>query len=221
MNHGLKPTLLSGLTGAVARTDRFQTFLDRVARWWLARRTATRPAPDWREENHQRIARLRARGVRIGEECWVLTEAFSTEPYLVELGRHVAVAGGVQFITHDGSVWLRREQRPEVQHFGRIVVGDNTFIGHEAIVLPGTTLGRDCIVGAGSVVRGEIPDNSLVIGNPGRIVGRASLALERMLLGETTLDSFNWSAERRREVLEQLLCAPPAPPAAPAKPETS
>ena len=61
-----------------------QNFLDRVARWWLARRAAV-PAPDWREENRERIARLRARGVQIGEGCWVLTENFSTEPYLVQL----------------------------------------------------------------------------------------------------------------------------------------
>ena len=195
-----------------------QNFLDRLARWWLARRAAA-PAPDWREENRERIARLRARGVQIGEECWVLTENFSTEPYLVQLGRHVGVAGGVQFITHDGSVWLLREQRPDVQHFGRIVVGDNTFIGHNAIVLPGTTIGRDCLVGAGSVVRGEIPDNSVVVGNPGRVVGRASLALERMIRAEATLDSFNWTAEKRREALAGMRWASPAPGTADPKPE--
>ena len=63
-------------------------------------------ASDWRSANATRIDALRRRGVRIGEQCIVLTEQFSTEPYLVELGNHVAVAGGTVFLTPDGSVVL-------------------------------------------------------------------------------------------------------------------
>ena len=134
-----------------------------------------------------RIATLRQRGVRIGEGCQVLTTAFSTEPYLVELGNRVGVSNGTQFLTHDASVWLTRPERPNAQVFGTIRVGDNTYIAENCLILPGTTIGSGCVIAAGSVVRGAIPDNSLVVGNPGRVVGRASLlkgchvGLDRML----------------------------------------
>ena len=123
----------------------------------------------------ERIESLRRRGVRIGEGCELFTTAFSTEPYLVDIGNHVGISGGTEFITHDASVWLIRPERPNAQVLGRIRVGDNTFIGENCLILPGATIGAGCVIAAGSVVRGEIPDNSIVIGNPARVVGRASL----------------------------------------------
>jgi acetyltransferase-like isoleucine patch superfamily enzyme len=123
----------------------------------------------------ERIEALRRRGVRIGEDCRLYTTSFSTEPYLVELGNRVAISGDVKFITHDASVWLIRPKRPRAQVFGRIRVGDGTFIGESCLILPGTTIGAGCVIAAGSVVRGNIPDNSIAIGNPARVVGRASL----------------------------------------------
>ena len=179
---------------------RFGRFLDRAARWWLRRRAPS--AAEATAESDARIARLRAQGVRIGQGCAVLTDAFSTEPYLVRLGDRVVVAGGVQFLTHDGAIVLLRRERPGAQSFAPIVVGDDTFIGQNALILPGTTIGRGCLIGAGSVVRGRIPENALVIGNPARVVGRASLLLRRMQSAPGTIDSFEWASERRRRELE-------------------
>lgn len=147
------------------------------------------------------VRRLRARGVRIGEDCRIYTKDFSSDPYLVALGDGVCIAGGVKFVTHDGSARLRKSHRPNIQFVGRIDVGANTFIGENAIILPGTNIGRDCVIGAGAVVRGAIPDNSLVVGNPGEIVGRASLMLDRLERSANALDTFNLPAQRRREVL--------------------
>jgi acetyltransferase-like isoleucine patch superfamily enzyme len=135
--------------------------------------------PDNADDAQQRIERLRKKGVKIGEGCLILTEEFSTEPYLVELGNHVGVSGGTIFLTHDGSIWLLREKRPEIQHVGKIIVGDNTYIGQNCIILPGSRIGSNCVIGAGTVVRGEIPDDSLVIGNPCKIIGQASICLMR------------------------------------------
>ena len=50
--------------------------------------------------------------------------------------------------------------------FGKIKIGDNVFIGMNSLILPGTTIGNNVIIGAGSVVRGKIPDNSIYSGNP-------------------------------------------------------
>lgn len=51
-------------------------------------------------------------------------------------------------------------------------VGDDTFIGTDAVVLPGVAIGKRCQVGAGSVVTKDIPDFSIAVGNPARIIKR-------------------------------------------------
>ena len=51
-------------------------------------------------------------------------------------------------------------------------IGDECWLGHGAIILPGTTIGRHVVVAAGSVVRGDIPDYCVVAGAPARIVRR-------------------------------------------------
>ena len=51
-------------------------------------------------------------------------------------------------------------------------VGDNTLIGMGAVIVSGARIGRDCIVGAGSLVTGRtvVPDGSLVLGNPAKVI---------------------------------------------------
>jgi acetyltransferase-like isoleucine patch superfamily enzyme len=51
-------------------------------------------------------------------------------------------------------------------------IGDGSWLGHGTIVLPGSDVGRHVVVGAGSVVTGEIPDFSVAVGNPARVVRR-------------------------------------------------
>ena len=51
-----------------------------------------------------------------------------------------------------------------------VQIGSGSWLGCRAIVLPGTRIGRQCVIAAGSVVRGDIPDHSVVAGVPGRIL---------------------------------------------------
>lgn len=51
-----------------------------------------------------------------------------------------------------------------------IIIGDNVFVGADAIILPGTKIGSNVIVGAGAVVAHDIPDNSVVVGNPCKVI---------------------------------------------------
>jgi len=53
-----------------------------------------------------------------------------------------------------------------------VSIGAGSWLGTGAIVLPGTTIGRNVVVAAGSVVRGEVPDHSVVAGVPARVVRR-------------------------------------------------
>jgi maltose O-acetyltransferase len=51
-----------------------------------------------------------------------------------------------------------------------IKIGDNCWLGGGVIVCPGVTIGNGCTIGAGSVVTKDVPDRSVVVGNPGKVV---------------------------------------------------
>ena len=67
----------------------------------------------------------------------------------------------------------------------RTTIGPRTFVGAGSIVLPGVTIGADCVIGAGSVVSRDIPDGSLAVGSPARVVGTTAEhgARHRELIG--------------------------------------
>ncbi|MBL9202945.1 MAG: acyltransferase [Opitutaceae bacterium] len=97
--------------------------------------------------------------------------SFGTEPWLVTIGDHVTIAGGVSFLTHDGATWLARDGAGRRFRYARIEVGSRVFIGANAVLLPGVRVGSRVIVGAGSVVTRSVPAGAIVAGNPARIVG--------------------------------------------------
>jgi acetyltransferase-like isoleucine patch superfamily enzyme len=149
------------------------------------------------------IAKLRAKGMRIGENCRIYTKITSTEPYLITLGNNVSLAGGVQLLTHDGSMQLFRNKYPNRQMFGKITIGDNTFIGQNAIITCNTEIGANCIIGAGSVVRGTIPDNSVVMGNPAEVVMRTEMVEHLFLSSPNCLETLHLPHEKRKEALKK------------------
>jgi carbonic anhydrase/acetyltransferase-like protein (isoleucine patch superfamily) len=93
---------------------------------------------------------------------------FSAEPYLVTLGDNVFISIDASFVCHDGSTLPFRKDIPDLELAGEIIVGNNVFIGTKALILPGITIGNNCVVGANSVVTKNVPDNCVVAGNPAR-----------------------------------------------------
>ncbi len=151
--------------------------------------------------NKVRIEFLRSKGAAIGENCLIFTIAFSTEPYLISIGNHVVVSAGTTFITHDGAVWIFREKYPNLTIFGRIIIGNNTFIGMNCTILAGTEIGSNCIIGAGSVVRGNIPDNSVVMGNPAKVIMKTSIIEMFMIKNKNRIDTKHMNPIQRKEAL--------------------
>ncbi len=112
-------------------------------------------------------------GVKIGENCRILSlkaNTFGSEPYLIEIGNHVTITSGVRFITHDGGVWIFREQKPNIDVFGKIVIGNNVFIGINAIIMPNVTIGNNVVIGAGSIVTKNVPSNTVCAGVPAKVL---------------------------------------------------
>jgi acetyltransferase-like isoleucine patch superfamily enzyme len=150
-----------------------------------------------------RIRQLRRWGVKVGEDCLILNDSFDSEPYLIEIGNHVAIASGVRFITHDGGVWSFRNKFPELDCFGKIKIGDNCFIGLDAIILPDTEIGNNCVVGAGSVVKGKIPDDSVVMGNPAKIIMKSSFLENLYTYNRNSMNTKLFDENEKRKILTE------------------
>lgn len=111
-------------------------------------------------------------GVTVGQGCFISTRNFSSEPYLIEIGNHVRIAGETSFFTH-GGIWPLRKlyNDPKLDHFGKIKIGDYSYIGEKCMIMPGVTIGERCIVGGGSIVTKSVPDGCMVAGNPAKFIG--------------------------------------------------
>jgi acetyltransferase-like isoleucine patch superfamily enzyme len=100
----------------------------------------------------------------------------------VEIGDDVLVSWGCTFVDHDSHSpsWERRSGDVRDTYIGRkdwngvtvrpVVVRNKAWIGFNVIVLKGVTIGEGAVVAAGSVVTRDVPDYTLVAGNPARIV---------------------------------------------------
>lgn len=110
-------------------------------------------------------------GVKFGKNCHFMTRNWGSEPYLIEIGDHVSTSSGVKFITHDGSVRVLRQIYPELKNIdliNRICIANNVFIGIDSIILPGTIVESNVIIGACSVVKGRLKSNSVYVGIPAK-----------------------------------------------------
>ena len=96
---------------------------------------------------------------------------------MISLGDRLVISKNVQFLTHDyslttGLICLGDFPKTDCAFKKEIKLGSNVFIGLNVILLPGTSIGDNVIVGAGTVIRGDIPSNSIVLGNPGVVVSK-------------------------------------------------
>lgn len=119
------------------------------------------------------VGYARSLGVQVGEGCQFFglgRAAWGSEPYLITLGNRVYIVSGARFLTHDGTVLLFREEHPDIDLVAPIRVEDNVFIGTNAVILPGVTIGHDSVIGAGAVVTSDIPPRSIAVGVPAKVV---------------------------------------------------
>lgn len=86
--------------------------------------------------------------------------------WLIDIGDNVTMAPRVHILCHDAST----KQFLNYTKIGRVRIGNNVFIGAESVVLPGVTIGNNVVIGANSTVTHDIPDNSVAVGSPARVI---------------------------------------------------
>lgn len=115
--------------------------------------------------------------------------------WLITIGDDVTLSNKVQILAHDDTTRI-------YTGYGRIApvkIGDRVFVGANSTILMNTTIGNDVIIGAGSLVTGNIPDNSIVAGVPAKIIGKTSEYIarekERMENGLVFDSSFTYQRD--------------------------
>lgn len=144
---------------------------------------------------------MRKTGVKIGKNCRLFSADWGSEPYLIEIGDHVVVSNNVRFLTHDGAVWVLRQEYPDLDIFGSIKVGNNVCIGFNAVLLPNTIIGDNCIIAAGSVVKGKVPPDSVVFGNPAKVIMPLHMQKRLMLMNKFRFNSKGMSYIQKKKML--------------------
>ena len=90
------------------------------------------------------------------------------------IGRNTDIGSGCKIIDNDFHPLPYSERFPkerlDLLRKRPIVIGEGCFLGANSIILKGTILGKNVVVGAGSVVCGTFPDNVIIAGNPARII---------------------------------------------------
>lgn len=154
------------------------------------------------------IEESRKLGVRIGARCEIHpSTSWGSEPYLISIGDHVRITKNVQFVTHDGGVWVLREKYncPDIDLFGRIRIGNNVHIGLNAVILPGVSIGDDCIIAAGAIVTKDVPSGEIWGGTPAHLIEKTEQYYEKNR--RRFIPSKNLSREEKRSTLENCLRA--------------
>lgn len=153
----------------------------------------------WRLKNP--VAYARHLGVVVGENCFISTRNWSTEPYLIKIGNNVQVTQDVYFHTHGGAHIARRKY-PKFDVFGKIEVKDWAYIGSGTHIMPGVTIGEGSLVAAGSIVCRSVPDNELWGGCPAKFICTVNEYIERNL--PFNLNSKHLSSEEKKKLLRSL-----------------
>jgi acetyltransferase-like isoleucine patch superfamily enzyme len=132
-----------------------------------------------------RIWLNRKKGAQIGEDCWIgdyvtldIHYAHPNRETSLILEDRVSVGPGAKLFTHDTAfVHISRGKLPI--RFGQVKVGHDTWIGPHSVIA-NCKIGHHCIITPNSVVTTDIPDYSLVRGNPGVVVVDLRRVLQRM-----------------------------------------
>jgi acetyltransferase-like isoleucine patch superfamily enzyme len=112
--------------------------------------------------------------VSFGSECAISSfDHFSTGEGDIVVGDYVrfapscTIVGGTKEVSDRSKLIV---DQPEV-HPNGIIIGDDVLVGAGSVILPATKIGRGAVIGAGSVVNGDIPDYAIVAGAPAKIIG--------------------------------------------------
>lgn len=131
---------------------------------------------------------------QFGEKIYWYPRNLPSDPEMIYLHNNIKIATGVYFCTHDimelmfndNPICVDKLKKETLKdrferHKDKIEIYDNVFLGANAMLMGGIKVGPNAIVAANSVVTKDVPENSVVAGNPAKIIGTYSDVLEKRI----------------------------------------
>lgn len=144
--------------------------------------------------------------VSIADNVWIWHHSVIDGSCGVTIKEGVQIGIWVGIFTHSSHISLRLHGKDYIKiprnerigyKRGHVEIGEYSFIGAGACILPGVTLGKGCVVSAGAVVTKSAPDYSVLAGNPARVIGN-SFEMDKDYLEDVGIRESYFDQERIR-----------------------
>lgn len=109
--------------------------------------------------------------VKVGSNCWFGPFTIIDGSGGLEIGNYCTISVGVHIYTHDNVKQTLSSGKLPIER-AKVVIGNNVYIGPNAIIIKGVNIGSSCIIGANAFVNKNVPDNSIVFGQPAETKGK-------------------------------------------------
>lgn len=111
---------------------------------------------------------MKKMGMKVGKNCLYDSSCDfdSSHCWLITIGDNVTFGPKTYVLAHDAST----KQYLGYTKIGKVTIDDGTFVGACSIVMPGVHIGKNCVIGAHSVVTADVPDGNVYAGNPAKFI---------------------------------------------------
>lgn len=125
-------------------------------------------------KSHKKIQKFKPK-IELGVNLRINPDCHLGAVNKIKIGDNVLIASRVTIIDHfHGEITAEELKIPpasrKLYSKGPVIIGDNVWIGENAVILPNVGIGDNVIIGANTVVTKSVPDNVVVVGNPARII---------------------------------------------------
>jgi acetyltransferase-like isoleucine patch superfamily enzyme len=115
-------------------------------------------------------------GVKVGKNAYIgfLVMMDGEFPEYIEIGDEASIGPGVTIMAHSGASPFHHRFGIYHEEPQKVTIGQGVWLAAGSIILPGVTIGEGAIVAAGSVVSRDVPEYTMVAGNPARAIKKLS-----------------------------------------------
>lgn len=135
--------------------------------------------------------------IQVGKKFFANYNCTILDVAKVKIGDYCQLAPNVAIYTAGHPIYP--DTRNSMYEYGKeITIGDNVWIGGNTVICPGVHIGNNVVIGAGSVVTKDIPDQCIAAGNPCRVLRAITEADKRTLFHDEQIDEEAWADIQER-----------------------
>lgn len=131
--------------------------------------------------------------VFIGNNTYINYNCCFLDSAKVTIGDYVYMGPNCNIFTPCHPIYHELRKEKVTEYALPVTVGSHSWIGGDVVITPGVTIGENCVIGAGSVVTKDIPDNSIAVGNPCKVIRQINDKdreyINSLILDDETKDS--------------------------------